>query len=322
MKKAVKISIIVPIYNTAKFLPACLDSILAQSFRDFEIIAVNDGSRDESAGILSDYSERYPDIIRIIEKENGGLSSARNAGIKAASGEYLAFIDSDDTISPDFLSELIKKAESDSLDIVSCDFYYRYDFGADIAAKASKGIASSPEREYLISAPMACIRLIKRELLAEKGFTENIYFEDLDRMPKLLLQSERIGRIDKNLYYYYQRRGSIMNRKAFSERDLDIIRVLRGIYSDFDKAGKLGKYKSEIEYLFIEHLLRSAALRFCEFENRKELFGKMLFEMREKFPEYKKNPYLKKSGIKFRAVVFFASHKIYAVLCLIKRSRG
>ena len=104
-----RLSIIVPIYNVEKYLPRCIESILNQTFKDFELILVNDGSTDSSYEILKEYENKY-DNFRVINQKNGGLSAAKNAGIKIAKGEYIAFLDSDDYLDKNFLETLYNMA--------------------------------------------------------------------------------------------------------------------------------------------------------------------------------------------------------------------
>lgn len=118
-----KISIIVPVYNSEKYLCGCIDSILSQSFRDFELILVDDGSRDSSQRICDDYAQK-DSRVKVIHKENGGVSSARNAGLSAVRGGYLAFIDADDYVVPEYLYRLINEAED--ADMVVCGYKYFY----------------------------------------------------------------------------------------------------------------------------------------------------------------------------------------------------
>ena len=116
-----EISVILPVYNTSKYLHACLSSLLNQTFHDFEIVAINDGSTDDSLSILQDFANK-DSRIRIIDQKNQGIGAARNLGIQLANGTYIAFIDSDDTLELRMLECLYKKAVEESLDIVVCDY--------------------------------------------------------------------------------------------------------------------------------------------------------------------------------------------------------
>lgn len=125
-----KISVIVPVYNVERYLKACVNSILAQTFRDFELILVNDGSTDLSGGICDSYA-KADDRVRVLHKQNEGVSQARNDGIQQATGEYLAFSDSDDTVEPDWLETLYQKAEQTNADLAVCNFYTVSAFGKE-----------------------------------------------------------------------------------------------------------------------------------------------------------------------------------------------
>ena len=117
-----KVSIIVPVYKAEAYLHRCVDSILAQTFTDFELLLIDDGSPDRSGEICDEYAQK-DSRIRVIHKENGGVSSARQRGLDEAVGEYTIHVDSDDWVEPNMLEELYKKAKQDDADIVICDYF-------------------------------------------------------------------------------------------------------------------------------------------------------------------------------------------------------
>ena len=121
-----KVSVIVPVYNVEKYIDKCLESLVNQTLKDIEIIIVNDGSTDNSIKIVEEYKEKYKNKIIYLEKENGGLSDARNYGIQYAKGEYIAFLDSDDYVDRKMYEKLYNKAIENNSDIVECDFYWKY----------------------------------------------------------------------------------------------------------------------------------------------------------------------------------------------------
>ena len=125
MVKNLTLSVIVPIYNIEKFLPCCIDSVLAQKFTDWELILVDDGSKDSSSSICDAYAAK-DDRIRVIHKSNGGLTSARNAGLAIASGEWIMHLDGDDWVEPDMLDVLLRKAEVTDSEIVFGDIEFNY----------------------------------------------------------------------------------------------------------------------------------------------------------------------------------------------------
>ncbi|MBP5289375.1 MAG: glycosyltransferase [Clostridia bacterium] len=315
-----EISVIVPVYNTAPRLDVCLASLAAQRLPDFEAILVNDGSTDESGAILASWAEKDP-RFQVLTRENGGLSAARNTGVAAASGEYLAFLDSDDTLAPDFLSKLYEKALSEDLDLVLCAFAYVYPDGRRVEAPVRHHLSEDPAREYLLSEPMAPVRLFRRALFDGVSFREGILYEDLELTPVFAAKTEKIGFVDEPLYNYYQRGGSIM-RSDFSPRQLDIFTVLESVSMRMATLRRFSDFSREIEYLYIEHLLRSAALRFCTAPERKALFARLRETMKKRFPRWRKNPYLKKKSFPFRLIVRLAGGGHYRLIALLRRLKG
>ena len=118
-----KISVIVPVYNVSAYLPRCLESLVAQTLTEYEVILVNDGSTDASGEICQTYADKYPALIQYYEKENGGLSDARNYGLPYATGQYVLFIDSDDYVEPEMLARMYAKSQAGQKKIVECNFF-------------------------------------------------------------------------------------------------------------------------------------------------------------------------------------------------------
>ena len=125
MENTPRISVIIPVYNVEKYLGKCLSSLVEQTFRDFEIIAVNDGSTDHSLEILRRFEENY-DFITVIDQENKGISLSRNRGMDIARGEYLCFVDSDDFVAPCYLQRLYELCQENKADIACCSYYFRF----------------------------------------------------------------------------------------------------------------------------------------------------------------------------------------------------
>ena len=121
MNNQIKVSVIIPVYQVENYLERAIDSVLAQTLEEKEIILVDDGSYDASPQICDRYAQQYPGLIHVIHKENNGLGMARNTGVKMATGEYIAFLDSDDTVEPEMYEEMYQKAKEEDYDIVMCD---------------------------------------------------------------------------------------------------------------------------------------------------------------------------------------------------------
>ncbi len=308
-----KVSVIVPVYNVEKYLKKCLDSLVKQTLNGVEIIVVNDGSPDNSQKIIDEYTKKYKNVKSYI-KENGGLSDARNYGIKKATGEYISFVDSDDYIKNDMLEKMYNYAIKQNLDVVVCDSINVYDNGSEILIKSNNNYSDNDVCNYIISPPMACTRLFKKTIFDKIQFKKNIYYEDLEMTPKVVNITEKVGFVSEGLYYYVQRDGSIMKQNVFNKKLLDIFDVLKS-----NKNLLENKFSKEIEYMYITHLLRTASLRFLNYDNGKEYIYKIHNIMKEYFPDWKNNEYYKKSSFKLKLICTLAYNKNILLLKLIKK---
>ena len=157
-----KVSVIVPVYNVEKYLKKCAESLVNQTLPDIEIIFVNDGSTDSSKNIIEHYLKNYSNKVKLVNKENGGLSSARNYGIPYATGEYIAFLDSDDYVELDMYDTLYNKAKENDFDMVECDFIWEY----PKKSKNDIGKTYNDRKEALEKARVvAWNKLYKREII-------------------------------------------------------------------------------------------------------------------------------------------------------------
>ena len=237
------LSVIIPVYNTEKYLAKCLDSVLNQSLKEIEIIVVNDGSTDYSQQIIDEYLLRDDRIISI-SKINGGLSDARNFGIDRAVGKYIAFIDSDDYIDLSMFNEMISLAEQHNSDIVLCDLVKVNGNGTEF-----RDLPQSPqlpnkiilEEDFTIFGEMSCFacnKIFKSSLFTKHRFKKSIHFEDIELIPKLVLDSTIISKINKPFYKYFERQNSIS--KSHSIKGLDMFIAIDNVTKYFDQS----KYKN------------------------------------------------------------------------------
>ncbi len=311
-----KVSVIVPVYNVYEYIDKCLDSLVHQTLKDMEIIVVNDGSPDDSESIIKKYEKKYKNIKYVVKK-NGGLSDARNFGLKYATGDYIGFVDSDDYVANDMFEKLYNKITKDKSDIAVCEFNYVYPDGKIIRSYSNLDYTDEVDKKYLISPPMAWTRLYKKDLFKELKFKKDIYYEDLEMNPKVLLYTKKISFVDEGLYYYIVRNNSIMRQNTFNEKLLHIFDIL-----DSNKKLLYKDYPMEIEYMYIDHLLRTASLRFMDYDNYKENINKIVDIFKSDFPNWKKNVYLKKSSKKMKLLCHLAYHKCYLLLKIIKKVTG
>lgn len=226
------VSVIVPVYRTEAYLPRCLDSLLAQDFRDFELIAVNDGSPDNSGAILEDYAAR-DERVRVIRQENGGLSAARNSGIKAARGRYLAFVDSDDWVEKSFLSVLYAALTEEDADVASCGYvndegekHRIYTTESRLVFGPEEGLRRMCYNDgYYVT---TWDKLYKRELFDGICFPVGKLFEDTATTYLLTDRANRIAVDPAVCYHYVTNPGSITTGK-WNPGKLDYIEAAEGM---------------------------------------------------------------------------------------------
>lgn len=255
-----KISLIIPVYNVEKFLKTTLDSVFAQTFKDFEVIIVNDGSTDSSLEIIKEYSKNYSNMV-VINQENQGQGIARNNALKVAKGEYIAFLDSDDFLEPDFLEVLYNTAVDNNADIACCSFKLNYEKGFH-----ELFMAFTPRKCSVISSDEALKKLIlditihhflwnkiyKRSLFTENSITfYDMFFEDIATCPKLFYYANKVAITNKCLYNYRRHKKSTI-------AEMDAVKI-----NDFIKS--LGVMRNFLEYKKIykdyQYYFKAYALR-------------------------------------------------------------
>lgn len=284
-----KVSVIVPVYNVEKYIDRCLESLVNQTLKDIEIVIVNDGLTDNSENIIKSYIEKYNDKIKYVIKENGGLSDARNYGMKFATGDYIAFLDSDDYADVTIYEKMYKKAIEESCDYVECDFIWKYD------KKEVKdyGYEYKDKHEMLANARVvAWNKLIKKELIdkAQIEFPKGLRYEDVEFFYKLIPYINKFGFVKEYLIYYVQRENSIVNTQ--NERTKEIFTVLDNVIDYYKEKGFYDEYKTELEYTYTRLLLCSSFLRIVKIKDkkiRKEQLKLTWKNLNNNFPEWKKN---------------------------------
>lgn len=222
------ISVVIPIFNISQYLSQCMDSVLAQSYEDLDIILVDDGSTDDCPRMCDGYKEQ--DVrVKVIHKENGGLSDARNVGMKIAAGEWIYFVDSDDWVDRNAIQQLYNFAVENHCDVVQGGLYYAYQDHL-LYRKASKKEQrrtvlerNDAMQELIINDRVknfAWGKLYKKELIKDLEFPVGKYFEDSFWQHKVMDRVERYGIIDEPLYYYRQRQDSISGTPSTRLKDL------------------------------------------------------------------------------------------------------
>lgn len=252
------ISIIIPVYNVESYLRDCLNSIMRQHFKDFEVLLIDDGSSDNSGKICDDYAEN-DERIRVYHKNNGGVSSARNLGLTEAKGDWICFVDSDDWIEPNTLSSIFP-IEDNNIDFVQFGFKQINSLGTIIQQSSVPNHRSIMKKEAYLDTKMyhsaICGYLIKTDIIRQNiiNFPESIkYGEDQAFILKALICCHKVLIIDKHFYNYRYREGSAMNSSISFARAKDHLNVIENVSSfmDFTKA----KLNPLYIYIFEELIL-------------------------------------------------------------------
>ena len=297
-----KVSVIVPVYNVEPYLDKCLNTLVNQTLKKIEIIIVNDGSKDNSEKIIEKYLKKYPEKIKYIKKANGGLSSARNEGLKYASGEYIGFVDSDDYVSLNTFNLMYKKAKEKNFDLVVCNLNYVYETKTKmVSAGLDKDLENEDEvkKNIVFLYPAVWNKLYKKEILDSLKFKEGIWYEDVEFNFRVYPRVKSIGYVDKPLIQYVQRESSIS--KTIDKRLFNYLDNFNGLIKYYQDNNLYNKYYSELEYSYVRYLY-ATFIKQLSYTNDQELFKEGVKEViknvQEHFPNYKKNIYLKKFGLK------------------------
>lgn len=292
-KEIPKVSLIVPIYNVEKFLEKCLDSLVAQTLDGMEIILVDDGSTDNSSRIAAQYAVKY-DNMQLLHKVNGGLSDARNYGMKYATGKYIAFLDSDDYVEPEMYQKLYEKAEEDNSDIVECNLYH--DFQDSITPEYGNKIYDKGEM-IRIGRSVVWNKIYRRDWLEQQGvlFPKGLIYEDVEFFCEIVPGIRKMSYIDDVLIHYVQRSVSINNKSTIKTKQ--ILVILKNIIQYYKEKHIFNEYSQSIEYLCIRIILCSSYMRMIRIADkaqRQETLRANYAFLEKEFPRWKKNVYLKK----------------------------
>lgn len=232
-----KVSVIVPVYNVEGYLAKCLDSLVSQTLEDLEILVVNDGSTDRSAAVIQYYADQYPGKIKAFDKDNGGLSDARNYGLDRVTGDYIGFVDSDDYVEETMFQEMLQLAQKHDAGMVICNIRKVNEQGKVV--QELRQVPNMPEKINLVEhfsifsdlSYFACNKLFKKELFQQKRFKKSAHFEDIQLIPQLLLECHILAQTQTFFYNYLERSDSIT--KTHTERGLDIFRAVEDVEQVF-----------------------------------------------------------------------------------------
>ncbi len=303
MEQVPKISVIVPVYNVEKYLPRCINSIIAQTFTDFELILINDGSKDESLSICKSYSKNYDNII-LLSQENSGVSVARNKGIEIAKGEYCCFIDSDDYLEPDYLSSMLEAINKYSSDLVCCGCW------REISNNKYEWI-KVPSKDYIYNQREAIIKLFsqdsfcgwpwnklyKTQIIRDNKlvFPEDIHFcEDEIFVLNYIIHCNHVVYLSRILYHYTVNNTSVnlnmITQKEFNYNFLERLKadeICHKILSSFNDSEILNTHNAR---QFVSNRIVLQKFLAC-YSNDKITLRKIQKNLLKYYPYYKTSPH-------------------------------
>lgn len=312
----IKVSVIVPIYNVEQYLVKCIESLLIQSLKDIEIILVDDGATDNSPNICDEYALK-DNRVKVIHKQNGGLSDARNIGIEIAQGEYIAFLDSDDWVESNFYEYLYNLIEKEHADIAQCDYVKVYSDEATIDFKETikESVHTGIEALYLLHSEeyvktlVVWNKLYKRELFKNIRFPKGKVHEDEFTTYKVLHQASKVVNSNLPMVYYRQREGSIMAQE-FNEKRLHVLDAWKEQRSYFEKHG-------------LDELVQRTDCRLCnalkeiymqtnisKLVNKEEILKQLKKDIRKDYNRYLKNSYITNRG-KIGLTIFLLNRQVF-----------
>lgn len=318
-----KLSIIIPVYKVERYLPKCLESVEVQLSDECEVILVDDGSPDGCGGLCDAFAAKHPKNAKVIHQENKGLGGARNAGIREASGEYLFFLDSDDTIATDTAEVLFGEIEKTGADIILLSMNMVNESTGEITGQRGFPVEKSPfsaeMKEGVTFSPEAPLRVTKKSLFEENRieFPLHVWYEDLRTTPKLYTAAKTVSYIEKPLYNYLERQGSIMH-SADPEKTMEICDAMADLYAWFGEHGTAGTFREELDFMTADHL-QYASARLAKSDCDVSYLKKIRAFINENCKNLSKNKYIKKMPVSRRIGLFLLRHGMFGMMKALYR---
>ncbi len=309
------ITVIVPVYNVEQYLRRCIDSILKQSFQDFELVCVNDCSPDGSMEIVDEFVSKYPEKIkRIDHKENMGLGAARDRGIQYAQGKYIVFFDSDDYVKEDYLEIYLAEMEHSGADIVMGGYVRRAGEKETVFS-----MRDTPYTPWLY--PAVWMRMYRRSFLQEHNldFRQIRIYEDNPFNYRCMLEGARVSVIDYCGYYYICNPSSITRAQNGAEKYYRFVNNFRTIYEEYRDTEAFRENQEALEYVYLSAILSCMLLQ-CHHsgkENAYLMYQDYKDQMEAMFPNYRKNRQIglcklkeEQKKVRFATGVYFFMERI------------
>ena len=300
------VSIVVPCYNVEKYVKQCIDSIKQQTYKNIEVLMVDDGSKDNTASIIKD-NIKDDNRFKYYYKNNGGLSDARNYALPYIKGKYITFVDSDDWIEPDYIKELYTSLVENDSYISLCDYIMNYKDRDEIKTTKANYFENFMNNT-------ACIKMYKSSAFQDIRFPKGKWYEDLGTIPKIYMKNSKYSIVHKPLYNYRQNSDSITN--TYDDRIFDIYYVIDDVEKYAKENGLYDKYYSNLEIMNIAHVLMSTMQRYSY---HKDFSIKGMKQIKKyvvmKYPKWYKNKNIKKVfNRSYRVYLFFLRINAYPII--------
>lgn len=325
MDNEIKVSIIITAYNVEKFIKKCIESVIAQTFKQLEIIVVDDGSTDSTLKTIKEITENHSNII-VLNKNNDGVSEARNLGIKHAKGVYITFVDGDDWIEADMIENMYIKAEELGADVTVCDAIVDYEDGRRFYLKSGDikeyGEKLINNKNIIVNMlPAVWNKLYKKTLFTEK----NIYFpkgaigEDLATTFRILVSCDKICKVNRGYYHYIQREGSLM--RQYNDQIFDIYQMFDVMKKFLYETNNYKIYKNEYEYLFLGNGIFSILMKIQKYKGDHVVaLTKINKVLKSEIKNISDNIYYKYLTRNQKIYLFFIKHNIFFAYIMLKIS--
>lgn len=310
-----KVSVVIPVYNSEKYIGKCLDSIMNQTYKDIEIIVINDGSKDNSQKIINEYAKKYSNIIAI-EQENMGVSKTRNKAIEIAKSEYIMFIDNDDYIDKDYIEIHLNEIEKNNLDIVISGYRRPNNKGKIVRVLKLKDTEWS---KMMLLTPWA--KIYRKQFITENNikFLPNNIGEDIYFNLQAMLLTDKIKILDYIGYNWFYNTDSVSNTSQRNFKNIKVFYLLDECYNKLQELNLLEEKYEIIEMHFIRYIIwfLSFSTRKQKYKDISEIYDKLFEWLEEKFPNFQKNklvgfgkPKGEIFGLQIAFVIFLFAHKI------------
>lgn len=300
MEKQIKLSIIAAVYNLEKYLPRCLDALVNQTLKEIEILCVDDGSTDSAPQIIEDYKNRYPNLIKVFHKENGGEFTTRNYGLERAVGEYVTFVDTDDWVEPNWAEKLYNAAKENNADLAVCGFE-RIDLETNrVVATNMTNFGNSvknisPDDDYLLFInPAPWNKVYKREKIKDLSFLPFRGFNDTMFLASCYTKMSKIAFVPDVLYHYYLRYDSQIH--SVNENDVDNLKkYLLSVKNLYIESNKYEQMKYILDTFAFLHLGTSVMYRvsYDKSVDMKKMLKDTIEYLDNNFENWRKSPFLK-----------------------------